>query len=89
MSVTSMGPAIGKLHDYAMHYGTRLFMVSRKIKLHRNVLKIIAGAHFLSHNDYILPYISIKFRMVGGKSSGYTEVKTARESQQLIWNYSH
>jgi len=37
-------------------YETRPFMISCKIKLQWNILKIILGAHFLSHKDYILPY---------------------------------
>jgi len=44
---------------------------------------------FQSHKDYILPYISIKFRVVVAKSSSYSVVKTARKSQQLNWTYGH
>jgi len=39
-------------------YETRPIMVSRKIKLQWNVLKIVIGVHFQSHKDYILQYIS-------------------------------
>ena len=69
---------IGKLHDCVTHYGTRPFMVSHKIKLHRNYYK-------RALSGYILPYISIKFCMVTAKSSGYIEVKTDHKSQQLNW----
>ena len=50
-------------------------------------------ARFLSHKDYILLYISIKFHVVVAKSASYAAVfflpgvtvvvKTTRESQQL------
>ena len=56
--------SIAKLHDCIMHYGKRPFKVSRKIKVYRNVLEIITGARFQSHNNNILPYILMKFRMV-------------------------
>ena len=62
-------------------YKTQPFMVSRKIKLQWNVLKIVIGACFQSHKDYILPYVSIKFRVVVAKSSSYAVVKTAHKSQ--------
>ena len=58
-------------------------MVLRKIKLQRNVLKIVTAVRFLSYQDCILPYISIKFRPVVAKLSSYTVVKTARKPQQL------
>ena len=59
-------------------------MVSRKIKPHRNVLEIITGACFQSHNNYILPYILMKLRIVQAKTSSYTMAKTAHESHQLM-----
>jgi len=62
-------------------YETRPFMVSCKIKLQWNVLKIVIGVHFQSYKDYILPYISIKFCVVVAKSSSYAVVKTARKLQ--------
>ena len=76
-------PPIAKLHDCFTHYGKRPFMVSRKVKLHRNILEIITGTRFQSHNNYILPYILMKFRMAQAKSSRYTMAKTAHESHQL------
>jgi len=61
----SFAVAIGKLHDCIMYYWTQLFMVLRKIKFNRNVLEIITGMHFQSHNGYILP---IQFHMVGART---------------------
>ena len=51
------------------------------------IKKLLQAYTLLSHKDYILPHISIKFRMVVAKSSSYAVVKTARESQQLNLTY--
>ena len=79
--------SIGKSMITSHIYETCPFMVSRKIKLQWNVLKIDIGVRFQSYKDYILPYISIKFRVAVAKSSSYAVVKTARESKQLKWTY--
>ena len=42
-------------------------MVSRKKSIW-NVLKTVTGAHFISHCDYVLPYIFMKFCVVKAKS---------------------